>query len=74
MAVVTLVHLDPTPAGAQDNAQVLAKQLVNPVASLISVPFQLNWEGSGWSLPVDVLASKVVNLGGQLASVGGGLR
>jgi len=33
-----------------------------------------DWEGGGWSVPVNVLATKVVRLGGQLASVGGGVR
>jgi len=33
-----------------------------------------DWEGSGWSVPVNLLASKVVTLGNQLASVGGGVR
>jgi hypothetical protein len=33
-----------------------------------------DWKGSGWSIPVNVLGSKVVKLGNQLASVGGGVR
>jgi len=33
-----------------------------------------DWEGNDWSIPVNVLASKVVKLGNQLASVGGGVR
>jgi hypothetical protein len=32
-------------AAAQDNAADVAKQLSNPVASLISVPFQFNYNG-----------------------------
>ncbi|HKP29847.1 MAG TPA: hypothetical protein VJU15_10610 [Gemmatimonadales bacterium] len=49
---VTLGVLAVSPALAQQpqqhNAQDLAKQLSNPVSSLVSVPFQLNWdEGVG---------------------------
>jgi hypothetical protein len=33
------------PAAAQEDAAELARQLTNPVASLISVPFQFNWDG-----------------------------
>jgi hypothetical protein len=34
----------PAATFAQDDAAELAKQLSNPVASLISVPFQTNWD------------------------------
>ena len=42
LAAALLVALGATPAGAQENADALAKQLSNPVAALISVPFQYN--------------------------------
>ena len=33
-----------------------------------------DWKGSGWSVPINLVATKVVKLGNQLASVGGGVR
>ena len=35
----------PADASASAQAAALAKQLSNPVASLVSVPFQMNWDG-----------------------------
>jgi hypothetical protein len=33
-----------------------------------------DWESSQWSVPVNALVTKVTKIGGQLVSVGGGLR
>jgi hypothetical protein len=33
-----------------------------------------DWEGEEWSVPVNALVTKVTRVGGQLVSVGGGLR
>ena len=37
----------PTPAEAAAKAQALAKQTQNPVANLVTIPFQFNWNSGG---------------------------
>ncbi len=44
IAILTAVVLVSVPAFAEDSAEDLAKQLSNPVAALISIPFQLNYD------------------------------
>jgi hypothetical protein len=43
--VALLAALGPGPRGQYDS-QDLAKQLANPIANLVSVPFQFNFDGS----------------------------
>ena len=33
-----------------------------------------DWEGDSWTVPVGALVSKVIAIGGQRVSVGGGVR
>lgn len=58
--IILLAVLLAVPASAQDKEAELAKKLANPVASLISVPFQANYdeniganeEGSVWKINI----------------------
>lgn len=60
LAAISLATVWVAPAIAQQSEQDLAKQLANPVAALVSVPFQLNYDqdigpadaGERWSLNI----------------------
>lgn len=59
-SVIAVAVLAATPLAAQDDAAAMAKKLANPVAALISVPLQLNYdsgfgpveEGEKWLLNI----------------------
>jgi hypothetical protein len=70
------------PTGSDDRADVNSTflQPFVSIATPTAWSYSLNaesaydWKGEQWSLPVNVIVSKVTRIGGQLVSVGGGLR
>ncbi len=46
----------------------------NAVSITLNSESTYDWESEQWSVPVHLVATKVVSLGSQLVSVGGGLR
>jgi hypothetical protein len=69
-------------AGDPDRSEVSTTFLqpflsfTTPKASTLSFNTEsaYDWEGEQWSLPVNVVATKVTKFGSQLVSVGGGAR
>jgi hypothetical protein len=54
----------------------LAKKLANPVADLISVPIQSNydWSNEQWNVPVNFIVSQLLKIGGQPVQLFAGAR
>lgn len=70
-------------SGEEEKHQAMSTTLLQPFLSYVTknaVTYTLNtestydWRSEEWTVPVNAMASKVMKFGGQLVSVGGGLR
>jgi hypothetical protein len=60
MAALLVPALVGSAASAQDDTQELAKKLSNPIASMISVPFQFNYD-SGYGRTTVIRPTSMCN-------------
>jgi hypothetical protein len=52
----------------------LCSRVAKAIYDWITGHITYDWKGDRWTMPVSITASQVTKIGGQLVSIGGGLR